>query len=712
MKKLLHLYNLGHDPFPHIGKGGLGYHLPQYRLRGGKLGFVYDPLTNRHELVDVIEGDDEDSIARHKIIEDLMQQEEAKNPTKGDDSYIRDDEGKIMAKIIDVDEEEIKNKEEDQDTKHLRSQLNQLPKAGTNSIPGLIELTQNLGLKNYSKFNKGEYINALLKEPPSIRYKIEENLKTNEKLIRQSKVNIDIQKKKILEDTEYDDEKEDTIDDLTKKENESKQNELNEMLNELYKDPSIYLIELFKPKDDDVSKITAKEMTDFLISKGWTKLPKKKEDLYNLVLKNKEMDIYYNLGITHPDEVKEEEDIEGFKPGSLVLLDPKTIEEIKSEKLVDDENINTLNAQLINTFDTFRKNPNMYEELFDDKDIKELSKEDYTTKQVYDLLYESGKQSRFPSGKDFEDKVLANTELVKQILISTYGIGNVDLSSVKINYEAEGTTGDLFTVFDAHAVNFKLNGQDKQAFIEFKKYSNYSKNISEGKTMIENEKKEFNNFMAETSKDIININKRISNLKLKIETSDDRKEQGKLLIELKNNEKKLDIYLNEYNPQNKKILQMKFYEFMNPVGIGVKYTKFPKLPPDIKRSESSVNSQKAYNYILAYENNPNRRKDKNIKTHDLAIEKNIDILICTGLKNSMVVCNLSNLMKEKDSPYIEFLKLKKTLYATKQKGKKMIDYDHYNIPISYFKNVKLNIEYTKELNKIIDKKFAKKTKKK
>ena len=34
MKKLLHLYNYGHNPFPHIGKGGLGYHLPQYRKRG------------------------------------------------------------------------------------------------------------------------------------------------------------------------------------------------------------------------------------------------------------------------------------------------------------------------------------------------------------------------------------------------------------------------------------------------------------------------------------------------------------------------------------------------------------------------------------------------------------------------------------------------------------------------------------------------------
>jgi hypothetical protein len=48
MKKLLHLYNYGHNPFPQIkqiGRGGLGYHLPQYRKRslhgeGGKKGIT------------------------------------------------------------------------------------------------------------------------------------------------------------------------------------------------------------------------------------------------------------------------------------------------------------------------------------------------------------------------------------------------------------------------------------------------------------------------------------------------------------------------------------------------------------------------------------------------------------------------------------------------------------------------------------------------
>jgi hypothetical protein len=33
LKKLLYLYNDGHNPFPKLGKGGLGYHLPQYRKR-------------------------------------------------------------------------------------------------------------------------------------------------------------------------------------------------------------------------------------------------------------------------------------------------------------------------------------------------------------------------------------------------------------------------------------------------------------------------------------------------------------------------------------------------------------------------------------------------------------------------------------------------------------------------------------------------------
>jgi len=53
MKKLLHLYNYGHNPFPKLGRGGLGYHLPQYRLKGR--GVEYDSETGIYNW----DGDDE-----------------------------------------------------------------------------------------------------------------------------------------------------------------------------------------------------------------------------------------------------------------------------------------------------------------------------------------------------------------------------------------------------------------------------------------------------------------------------------------------------------------------------------------------------------------------------------------------------------------------------------------------------------------------------
>jgi len=53
MKKLLHLYNYGHNPFPKLGRGGLGYHLPQYKLKGR--GVEYDSETGIYNW----DGDDE-----------------------------------------------------------------------------------------------------------------------------------------------------------------------------------------------------------------------------------------------------------------------------------------------------------------------------------------------------------------------------------------------------------------------------------------------------------------------------------------------------------------------------------------------------------------------------------------------------------------------------------------------------------------------------
>jgi len=66
LKRLLYLYNDGHNPFPKLGKGGLGYHLPQYRKRmhgesvvhlgGGDYSYFNDDLDYEYDQTGFIEG--------------------------------------------------------------------------------------------------------------------------------------------------------------------------------------------------------------------------------------------------------------------------------------------------------------------------------------------------------------------------------------------------------------------------------------------------------------------------------------------------------------------------------------------------------------------------------------------------------------------------------------------------------------------------------
>jgi hypothetical protein len=60
LKKLLYLYNDGHNPFPKLGKGGLGYHLPQYRKRMHGGAFHRTVNENGDVLDEYDDGDMED----------------------------------------------------------------------------------------------------------------------------------------------------------------------------------------------------------------------------------------------------------------------------------------------------------------------------------------------------------------------------------------------------------------------------------------------------------------------------------------------------------------------------------------------------------------------------------------------------------------------------------------------------------------------------
>jgi len=59
LKRLLYLYNDGHNPFPKLGKGGLGYHLPQYKKRiHGEALHIFTNDNGDHEIID--DGNDDD----------------------------------------------------------------------------------------------------------------------------------------------------------------------------------------------------------------------------------------------------------------------------------------------------------------------------------------------------------------------------------------------------------------------------------------------------------------------------------------------------------------------------------------------------------------------------------------------------------------------------------------------------------------------------
>jgi hypothetical protein len=372
---------------------------------------------------------------------------------------------------------------------------------------------------------------------------------------------------------------------------------------------------------------------------------------------------------------------EGFIPNyEFEELDKDIIDEIKESELIDEENINDIEEDLLEIVESIQKSDNPFKTFLGNEEYENLSTT-YDSEDVSNLLYDN--TGEYESGKDFEDKVLKNLDLVKDILATEYGRDRLNMDSIVINYDAEEASGNLFAVFDAHAVSFLLDGKPKEAFIEFKKYSNYSKSISDTETLIKNEEKLFNNFIYNKIDKIQNTNTEILLLK----------EEGKDTSE---KVKELNTLMKQFKT-NKDDLMREFYLKLDPVGIGVKYTKFPPLKNFI-RPDTSVNTQEVYDFMKKYEMKEtkkkgvtSRRKEDNLMAHEKAMKEGIDILIVTGLKNSLLVGNISKLIEDYGGKNaIDFLKLKPTVYSTKQKGTKTIDYDHYNIPFSFFKNVKLN----------------------
>ena len=205
MKKLLHLYNYGHNPFPKLGRGGLGYHLPQYKLKGrgfdlDELKFVPDLIMTQHEADERNQKLLEDPLVQEKL-EDLKQP--IIRPLTKIDDYIEHLESLDPTYEYKPDEEEfedyitnIQQKPPSYGNEELRGILERNNMKDREGEVGLVNIAKQLNINTTKKTrpqlidliiksDKRQELKKILKESPTSFY----HKKLQEQINRQTELN-------------------------------------------------------------------------------------------------------------------------------------------------------------------------------------------------------------------------------------------------------------------------------------------------------------------------------------------------------------------------------------------------------------------------------------------------------------------------------------------------------------------------------------------
>jgi hypothetical protein len=208
MKKLLHLYNYGHNPFPKLGKGGLGYHLPQYKLKGrgfdlDELQFVPDTHMSQTEAEERNQIINDDPLV-HEKLEDLKQP--MIYPLTQIDEYLEhldslDPTYEYNPDTDDLDDyiTKIQQKPPSYRNEELRRILETNNKLDRIGEVGLINIAKQLGIINTKttkksrpelidliiKSDKKQELKDILKDSPKSFY----HTKLENKIIRQTELN-------------------------------------------------------------------------------------------------------------------------------------------------------------------------------------------------------------------------------------------------------------------------------------------------------------------------------------------------------------------------------------------------------------------------------------------------------------------------------------------------------------------------------------------
>ena len=323
--------------------------------------------------------------------------------------------------------------------------------------------------------------------------------------------------------------------------------------------------------------------------------------------------------------------------------------------------------------------------------------------QFYDTV-------NYEPGKDFEDLFTKNIPAVKELIrhmgrkLTPRQIQDLTPEQIKqfiVNsddiWNTAGHTkiGEYFT-YDAF-INIVLRGVLTESFcIEFKKYAMYAHYgyLSELK---EESKKYFDNYFYQYYKKILKLQE-----KAEIGDTD---ALGELHFEL-----------DRIKGTNDKIDNVKLWADYSAVqkiaGIPVKFTKFNILTDALIDTEYLVNTEEAAEHFLTIAKNgqflvtlgpnsgasniiwsadtPKRAEfSKIIQDHLLKTGQESDIIFVIGLFDAILICNISQRMRDGYIIGHPFNSLQVALSAYEKSGD-LTTWDHYLIPIEWFYSINLD----------------------
>jgi hypothetical protein len=362
MKKLLHLYNYGHNPFPKLGRGGLGYHLPQYKIKGGRI--VYNEDGTFEDDGDILHNDIIDPTGEQIGHYELnMKDEYTFHQYDGDDIFsfpVIKPKKPTIEPLTDYDVESDDEEDEEDEEARVKKTRDKLYNDEKSTI-------ENYN-KKYNEKNDDDIIDDVIS-------KLLDRYVTIDSFGRE--IYADVEILKIINKL--------TDPDIYKKDGSIKQTKFSND-----KDVTFNLVEYIKRCD-------TKEKVDHLLDRLCT-------DYFGI-------DVNELYDENDESEPIDKEYMKLFEPLETVYLSNEEIKNIrKTMKLEpdeeDDEDIVTVFSQLN------EKNP--FKLLLNTDNI-----DHYDIEGVKDLLYSQLIVDAEGGGKDLEAMVFNNKELIKQIIQSS-----------------------------------------------------------------------------------------------------------------------------------------------------------------------------------------------------------------------------------------------------------------------------------------------------